>query len=102
MKMTVLALALTVSSLSFADHYDQRRGDLSSLGTTVYSAITSQDPGAFNKEDVRILVPNAMEVLQGLPASQSFQEAKLLLEKTQGHELSDAEVAKIIIGLAVN
>ena len=109
MKFILILAALSLlSTAAMADRHRHRhhhRGlsdlDISTIGTSAWSYTTASDREVIiYKEDVKLVVEDAIEVLQGLPASDEFMELHLKLEDYTGDSMTEVEAARLIIQMS--
>lgn len=108
--MKYILILAAISILSTEAMADRRRhrsdGQYSSfeVGSTVaslYSYSTSNDTQVvIYKENVKLVLEDAIEVLQGLPASDEFMELHVKLENYTGDSLTEVEAARLIIKMS--
>lgn len=99
MKKLIMPLALTLSVTS-AFAQSMSGNDFSGSNSGEGYSTTNISGSSYYKQDVKLLVPEAILVLQGAEASDEFRALRDVLSAVEGEPLSDKEAAKLIIQLA--
>lgn len=98
MKTLMIASLVLMSQVALAQ--SMSGNDFSGSESGEGYSTTNISGTSYYKQDIKMMVPEAILVLEGVPASDEFLAIKEALSVSEKKDLTDVEAARLIIAIA--